>query len=198
MDKVKDPLLYKIIRPIVKWLFIILYRPKIKGKKYIPKDGGIVLAGNHKNNLDCAILMASTKRCIHFLAKEELFKGIFGWLFKGLGLIPVKRKTKDGKALPRSIKYLENEKVIGIFPEGTFNRGEGVILPFKIGAVKMAHDSKKKIVPFVIKGDYKIFKIKRGLRIEFFEPIEIVDDNLDKENERLMKFISDKLTDSEV
>lgn len=198
MDKVKDPLLYKIIRPIVKWLFIILYRPKIKGKKYIPKDGGIVLAGNHKNNLDCAILMASTKRCIHFLAKEELFKGIFGWLFKGLGLIPVKRKTKDGKALPRSIKYLENEKVIGIFPEGTFNRGEDVILPFKIGAVKMAHDSKKKIVPFVIKGDYKIFKIKRGLRIEFFEPIEIVDDNLDKENERLMKFISDKLTDSEV
>ena len=198
MDKVKDPLLYKILRPIVKWLFIILYRPKIKGKKYIPKDGGVVLAGNHKNNLDCAILMASTKRCIHFLAKEELFKGIFGWLFKGMGLIPVKRKTKDGKALPRSIKYLENEKVIGIFPEGTFNRGEGVILPFKIGAVKMAHDSKKKIVPFVIKGNYKIFRLKNGPRIEFFEPIEIKNDNLDKENERLMKFISDKLTDSEV
>ena len=78
MDKVKDPLLYKIIRPIVKWLFIILYRPKIKGKEYISKKEGIVLAGNHKNNFDCAILMASTKRCIHFLAKEELFKGIFG------------------------------------------------------------------------------------------------------------------------
>ncbi len=198
MDKVKDPLLYKIIRPIVKWLFIIIYRPKIKGKKYIPKGEGIVLAGNHKNNLDCAILMASTRRCIHFLAKEELFKGIFGWLFKGIGLIPVKRKTKDGKALPRSIKYLENDKVIGIFPEGTFNRGEGVILPFKIGAVKMAHDSKRKIVPFVIKGNYKIFRLKNGPRIEFFEPFEVTDDNLDKENEKFMKFISDKLTDSEV
>ena len=70
MGKIKDPLLYKILRPIVKWLFIILYRPKIKGKENIPKSGGIVLAGNHKNNFDCAIMMASTKRCIHFLAKE--------------------------------------------------------------------------------------------------------------------------------
>ena len=198
MDKIKDPLLYKILRPIVKVLFVILYRPKIKGKKYISKSEGIVLAGNHKNNLDCAILMSSTRRCIHFLAKEELFNGPFGWLFKGMGLIPVKRKTKDGKALPKSIAYLEKDKVIGIFPEGTFNRGEGVILPFKIGAVKMAHDAKKKIVPFVIKGDYKIFKFRRGLRIEFFEPIEINIDNLDEANEMLMKFISDKLTDSEV
>lgn len=198
MGKIKDPLLYKILRPIVKWLFIILYRPKIKGKENIPKSGGIVLAGNHKNNFDCAIMMASTKRCIHFLAKEELFKGPFGWLFKGMGLIPVKRKSKDGKALPRSIAYLEKDKVIGIFPEGTFNRGEGVILPFKIGAVKMAHDANKKIVPFVIKGDYKIFRFKRGLRIEFFEPFNVDTDNLDEANEKFMKFISDKLTDSEV
>ena len=198
MGKIKDPLLYKILRPIVKWLFIILYRPKIKGKENIPKSGGIVLAGNHKNNFDCAIMMASTKRCIHFLAKEELFKGLFGWLFKGMGLIPVKRNSKDGKALPRSIAYLEKDKVIGIFPEGTFNRGEGVILPFKIGAVKMAHDANKKIVPFVIKGDYKIFRFKRDLRIEFFEPFNVDTDNLDEANEKFMKFISDKLTDSEV
>lgn len=196
MGKIKDPLLYKIIRPIVKWLFIILYRPKIKGKENIPKDGGIILAGNHTNNFDCAILMASTKRCIHFLAKEELFKGIFGWLFKGLGLIPVKRKTKDGKALPRAIAYLEKEKVIGIFPEGTFNRSDDVILPFKIGAVKMSHDANKKIVPFVIKGKYKLFR--RSVRIEFFEPIQYKTDNLDEANEKLMKYISDKLTDSEV
>ena len=166
MGKIKDPLLYKIIRPIVKWAFIILYRPKIQGKENIPKDGGIILAGNHTNNFDCAILMASTKRCIHFLAKEELFKSIVGWFFKGLGLIPVKRKTKDGKALPKAIEYLEKEKVIGIFPEGTFNRSDDVILPFKIGAVKMSHDAKKYIVAFVIKRKYKFFR--RSITIVFF------------------------------
>lgn len=196
MSKCKDPLFYKIFRPIAKTVFILLYRPKIIGKENIPKDGRIILAGNHKHNWDAAILMSSTKRCIHFLTKEELFKGPFGWFFKALGLIPVKRKTHDGKALPLSIEYLNNEKLIGIFPEGTFNRSNDVILPFKIGAVKMAHDANTKIVPFVIKGEYK--KFRKGLRIVFFKPIEVKSDDLDEENKKLMNFISDKLTDSEV
>ena len=113
-----------------------------------------------------------------------------------MGLIPVKRKTKDGKALPRAIQYLENDKVIGLFPEATINRGDGVILPFKIGAVKMAHDSGRPIIPFVIKGKYKIFR--RRIKIVFFEPIYVKENDLDKANEKFMKYISDKLTDSEV
>ena len=196
MEKYKDPMFYKIVRPIVKGLFKIIYRPTIVGKEKIPKTGRVILAGNHKHNFDCIILMSSTKRCIHFLAKEELFNSKIGFIFKWLGLIPVKRKTKDGKALPTSIKYLENEKVIGIFPEGTFNRGEGIILPFKIGAVKMSHDAPSKIVPFVIKGEYKMFR--KRVKIEFFEPFEVKSDDLDKENEKFMKFIERKLTDSEV
>lgn len=196
MKQYKDPLFYKIVRPIAKFIFIVLYRPTIKGKENIPKEGGIILAGNHKHNFDCGMMLASTKRCIHFLAKEELFNGLFGWFFKAMGLIPVKRKTHDGKALPTAISYLENGKVIGIFPEGTFNRSDEVILPFKIGAVKMAHDAKCKIVPFVIKGEYKIFR--KGPRIQFFKPILIKTDDLDKANKDLMKFIAKKLTDSEV
>ena len=196
MEKYNDPVLYKIVRPIGSVLFKIVYRPKIIGKNNIPKNGRVILAGNHKNNLDCIVLLSSTKRCIHFLAKEELFKGKMGWFFKDIGLIPVKRKTKDGKALPTAISYLENEKVIGIFPEGTHNKSENVILPFKIGAVKMSKDANCNIVPFVIKGDYKIFR--KGLKIVFFEPFKVDSDDLDKENEKFMKYISDKLTDCEV
>lgn len=196
MEKIKEPLFYKIIRPIAKVIFIVLYRPKVIGKENIPKKGRIVLAGNHKHNLDCGMLLVSTRRCIHFLAKEELFKGKFGWFFKAMGLIPVKRKTHDGKALPLAISYLNKDKVIGIFPEGTFNRSNDPVLPFKIGAVKMAHDSESNIVPFIIKGKYKIFR--KGLTIEFLKPISIKSDDLDKENNKLMKLISKKLTDSEV
>ena len=74
-----------------------------------------------------------------------------------MGLIPVRRQTKDGKALPESIKYLENEKVIGIFPEGTTEKGRG-LLPFKTGAVRMAHSTGSKIIPFAIEGKYNPFK----------------------------------------
>lgn len=193
--KTKDPLFYKIIRTLGYGLYRLLYRPQIVGKKNIPKKGRVVLAGNHTNNLDCATLIVSTRRCIHFLAKEELCKGPMGWFFRAMGLIPVKRKAHDGKALPASIAYLENDKVIGIFPEGTINRGNDVILPFKIGAVKMAHDANSEIVPFTIKGKYRIFR--KGPKIEFYEPIKIKSDDLDKENEKFMKLISKKLTDSE-
>lgn len=187
----KDPLFYKFIRPLAKGLFILLYRPTIKGKENIPKEGGVVLACNHKHNFDCGMLLSGTKRCIHFLAKEELFKGLFGWFFKFMGFIPVKRKTKDGKALPMAVEYLKNDKVIGIFPEGTFNKSEDPILPFKIGAVKMAYDSKCPIVPCIIKGEYKMFH--KGPTIEFYEPIKIKSKDLDKDNQMLMDFFSDKL-----
>ena len=196
MSKCKDPMFYKIIRPIAKGLFFILYRPTIIGKENIPKEGRIILAGNHKHNFDAAMVLSSTKRCVHFLAKIELFKGAFGWFFKAMGLIPVDRKAHDGKALKSALEYLENERLIGIFPEATRNKSNDPILPFKIGAVKMSHDSKCKIVPFVIKGEYRIFR--KGPRIVFFKPFEVKSDNLDKANEKFMKLISDKLTDSEV
>lgn len=194
--KYKDPLLYKIVRPIGKVLFKIVYRPKVIGSEFIPKNGRIIIAGNHKNNLDCMMLLISTKRCVHFLAKDELFKGKMGWFFKAIGLIPVNRRTKDGKALKEAIGYLENDKVIGIFPEGTHNKSNDVILPFKIGAVKMSKDADSQIVPFVIKGEYK--KFRKGVRIIFFEPFKAKSNDLDKENEKFMKLISKKLTDSEV
>ncbi len=186
----KKNILYILIRPIVTILFKIFYRPKIKGVNNIPKSDGVILAGNHTNNLDCALLISSTKRQIHFLAKIELFKGFKKILFSNLGLIPVDRSKKNPEAIRASIEYLNSNKVIGIFPEGTINRTNDVILPFKKGAIKMAKETNKKIVPFVITGKYKIFK--NDLQIEFLKPIK-VNGNIENENKRLENIIIDKL-----
>lgn len=185
MKKYNDVLLYKILRPIITVLFKTLYRPKIIGSDNIPKNGRIILAGNHTNNLDCAILISSTKRNIHFLAKIELFRGFKKILFSNMGLIPVNRKIKDHNVLIHAYNYLENEKVIGIFPEGT--HGKGKILPFKIGAVKMAYETKSDIIPFAITGTYKMFS--KDLKIEFGKPIKIKSNNLNKENEKLRNIV---------
>ena len=83
------------------------------------------------------------------------------------------------------------EKVIGIFPEGTINKTKDIIMPFKIGAVKMASETDSQIVPFTITGKYKAFK--KNITIEFYKPISIKSDDLTKENEKLMKFISKQL-----
>jgi 1-acyl-sn-glycerol-3-phosphate acyltransferase len=185
MRKYNDARLYKILRPLITFLFKTLYRPKIIGSCNIPKSGRIILAGNHTHNLDCAMLISSTKRNIHFLAKIELFKGFKKILFSNMGLIPVNRKIKDHNVLVEAYNYLENEKVIGIFPEGTFK--EGKILPFKIGAVKMAYETECDIIPFSITGTYKLFS--KDLKLEFGKPIKVKTDNLDKENEKLRNIV---------
>lgn len=187
----KDTLFYKIVRPILWGLFKFLYRPTIVGKENIPKNGGVVLAGNHTKWLDAIMLITACPRQVHFLAKDSLFKGFMGILLRGVGGIPVNRKIHDKDALLSAKKTLSMDLCIGIFPEGTINRTDDIIMPFKIGAVKMSHDTDSTLVPFIITGEYKWFR--RNTRIEFFPGYKIKSDDLTKENEKLMKKISREL-----
>lgn len=188
-----DKLFYKIVRPIVKVLFYILYRPEVKGINNIPKEGSIVLAGNHTKWLDPVMIVAVNKRQVHFLAKEELFHGITKFIVNGMGCIPVNRKLHDKNVLINAEDCLKRGGCIGIFPEGTINRTKKVIIPFKIGAVKMTSDTNSLLVPFVITGKYKLFR--RGIKIEFL-PSRKVCNGLDLENKELMNEISGKLKEA--
>ena len=67
-------------------------------------------------------------------------------------------------------------------------------MPFKIGAVKACFDTNTKLVPFVITGKYNIFG--KSVKIEFLKPMSISED-LDKENNKLMKIISKKVIEGE-
>lgn len=182
----KESIFYTIIRPFIKVFTFVFIHPKYIGLDNIPKDGRIILAGNHTSIFDSLVLISSTKRNIHFLAKNELWNGPKRIIFSNLGLIPVNRKTKDIFALSEAEKYLEFEKVIGIFPEGTTEKGRG-ILPFKIGTVKMAYDTDSVIIPFAIIGKYGLFK---RIKIVFLKPFKVTDSNLDKANDKLKKIIT--------
>lgn len=186
-----EPLLYKITRPLIRLFCIICFRPTYIGLKNIPKDKRVVLAGNHTNNFDSLLLISSTKRVVHFLAKDELTKGLKKIIFNNMGIIPVNRKIHDKNALDKAIKCLKEDKVIGIFPEGTINRTKEVIMPFKTGAVRMAKETNSYIVPFTIKGKYKFFK--RSVIISFYKPYKVMD-STDIENTKLMNKISLELT----
>lgn len=176
--------LYRILRPIAVLLFKAIYRIKVINKKYIPKDGPIIFVGNHKHNYDCISLMCGTKRTIHFMAKKELMDK-HGWFFNRVGIIPVDRSVKNSDAMASAIELLKSGEVIGVFPEGTFNKTEYVVMPFKYGAVRIACDANATIIPFAITGEYR--KFRSGLKIEFGEPYKIMDKkDLTKENIKLM------------
>ena len=177
----KESILYKILRPMDK-LFMKLFRPIYINIDNIPKNGAVVLAGNHTSKLDPLLLMSSTDRCIHFLSKVELFKGLKKYFFNGLGMIPVDRKRKNPEAIDMANKYLLNDKVIGIFPEGTINKTDDIIMPFKYGAVSMAKSTNSYIVPFAITNKYKF--LRRSVIISFGKPYKVTKD-IDIENKKL-------------
>ena len=189
----KEPIFYRYIaKPLIIIFVKIFLRPNIIGINNIPKEGRVILAGNHTNNLDSVMVAAINKRVVHFLAKDKLLKGWRKLIFKGMGIIPVNRSIHDKGALNMAIDTLNQEKVIGIFPESTINKTNDIILPFKYGAVKMASVTNSLIVPFVITGSYKI--LNNNLKIEFLKPIKIpLEEDLTSYNQLLMNIISDKL-----
>lgn len=188
--KIKDTTFYKVVRPLVEVFVRVLYRPTVIGLENIPKEGRILIAGNHTKWLDPVMLVGIVRRPVHFLAKEELFHGKTKFIAEGMGCVPVNRKIHDHNALQGAIDFLNKDLCVGIFPEGTINRTDDVIMPFKMGAVKACSETNTKLVPFIITGEYKLFK--KSVKLEFLSPIEIGKD-LEKENEKFMNIVSKKL-----
>ncbi len=179
-------LTYKILRPILGPIFKWYYHPTIIGKENIPKEGPILIVGNHKHLYDQCLAIISTKRLIHYMAKKEYFDGKFAWFFKLVGCIPVDRSKKDPHATEEALKVLNNGWALGLFPEGTRNKTKEFLLPFKFGAVSMAKKTNATIVPFGITGDYK-FRSK-NLTIRFGKPYKIEQD-LETENKKLERIV---------
>lgn len=184
---------YRTLKPFLGFLFRLYYRPQIIGKENIPKDGAVLIVGNHKHLYDQCLAILATKRPIHYLAKKEYFDGKMAWFFKMAGCIPVDRSKKDSKATRLALDILKQGFVLGLFPEGTRNRTNEFLLPFKFGAVSMAKKTNAKIVPFGLTGDYR-FRSK-NLMIRFGEPIQVTAD-LEKENERLMQAVKDLMLEN--
>lgn len=188
----RDEIGYKILSPFVKAYFKIFYRPTVYGKENIPKEGPIILCGNHKHTHDQFNVLIVTKRPVHYMAKDEYFKGKAACFFKLACCIPVDRSIKDENAKSKAREILNRGSALGIFPEGTRNKTIGTkdevdLLPFKFGAVSLAKKCNALIVPFGISGEYTGKKGKLTTRIG--KPIDVSNMELEEANELLRKNI---------
>lgn len=175
---------YSLLTPIMRVLFKLYYNPKIINKEVIPKEGPILIVGNHKHIYDQCLTIMATKRVIHYMAKKEYFDGKMAWFFKLVGCIPVDRSIKDHNATDKALKVLNSGGAIGLFPEGTRNKTKDVfLLPFKFGTVSMAKKTNATIVPFGLTGDYK-FRSK-NLTIRYGTPFKVGDMDLEDANKKL-------------
>ena len=167
----------KIFKDIIKWIvrgaiYIwckIYYRAEIIGLENVPQNEPLIICGNHRTYLDPPLIVATAKRDMRFLAKEELYKNKFlaalGWVFEA---IPVKRDEKDVTAIKESLKALKNGQCIALFPEGTRNgleKGQKA----KDGVAFFAIRSGAKVLPCGIKGGDKN---NRKVTIKYGKPLD--------------------------
>lgn len=162
---------YKILTPLMRCAFKLYYNPTIIGAEKIPEDSAIVIACNHKHVYDQCLTIMATKRVIHYMAKKEYFDGMLAPLFKAVGCIPVDRSRKDFSSAKSALSVLKKDGAIGIFPEGTRNKTDQFLLPFKMGTVSMARKTDAYIVPCGLTGDYT-FRSK-NLTIRYGEPFKV-------------------------
>ena len=182
---IKTPILYKIGKFILGPIFKLYYNPKIINKEVIPKDGPILIVGNHKHVYDQCLTIIATKRFINYMAKKEYFDSKMAWFFKGTGCISVDRSKKDDNATNKALEILNNNGAVGLFPEGTRNKTKEFLLPFKFGTVSMAKKTNATIVPFGLTGDYK-FRSK-NLTVRYGTPFKVDNMTLEEANNKLYK-----------
>ncbi len=160
--------------------FIKLLKIKVEGKENIPKEGGVIIAANHRSNLDPFVLNLVVGRPLIFLAKKSLFEvPLFGAFIKGAGAIPVNRNGRDTTSLKKSLQALKDNQCIAIFPEGTRSKPGKFLKPQK-GVGLLVSKGNAPVVPTLIEGTDKVLPVggkfpklfTSDIVVKFGEPIQ--------------------------
>lgn len=177
----ENKVLYKYLKAFCGTILKILYRPKVIGLENVPENEPLIFAGNHKHAFDPVVVMVNVKPMVHYMAKDSLFKGLHGKILESIGIIKVNRSRSNPMAIVEAEEVIKNGGAVGIFPEGTRNKTDKELLKFRHGAVAIAKKADCRIMPFAIRGEYKVFR--KGLTIEFGKPVDVSEMELEEANE---------------
>ena len=156
-------MVYLIARFILRPLFLLAFRPTVRGRENVPATGAFIIASNHLSFIDSMAIPLMAPRRVGYLAKAEYFTGtgLSGWvtrvLFTALGALPVERQTHRAaqEALDTAMSVLGTGGGFGIYPEGTRSR-DGRLARGKTGVAWLALTADCPVVPVGITGTDRI------------------------------------------
>jgi 1-acyl-sn-glycerol-3-phosphate acyltransferase len=131
---------------------------QITGRGNIDRKKAYIYVSNHTSFLDIPGLCLALPGQFRPLAKKELLNiPVFGWILRAAAVI-VDRTSHESrvKSLEKLSRTLSNGISILIFPEGTQNRSENLLQPFKDGAFRIAIETKQPILPLMVTGAGKL------------------------------------------
>ena len=152
---VKSNLFYDFIKITGFVPTMIFMRPKVicaDGVNPLKVKGGALISCNHLSYLDPIIVhTVFWNRRISSISTKEVFgtSKLRRGFFYGMHAIKVDRESFSMQTFHQVKKRLCDDQLVLIFPEGQINQGNGV-LAFKSGAILMAHQCNKPVIPVCI------------------------------------------------
>ena len=160
----------KILIPITDWLY---HPTPINNESHIDRidNKGFIYISNHLNSLDQFSLISAIgkDKPLVVLAKNTLLNLKRRWLYKYVGceFIDLNNLRTVKTVFETLAKDILHGRDVLIFPEGTRNTTEKLMLNFQMGAVMLAQETGTKIIPYAINEDYRILRhchlyVRRG------------------------------------
>ncbi len=138
----------------------------------MPLKGPVVLVSNHASYLDPICIGLASRRPISFMAKEELFRyPILKQALPRLNTFPIRRGESDRQAIRSALKILRENRVVGMFPQGTRVKNHDISISQK-GAALLALKSGAVLLPVALKGTERVIPL--GGRVPRFPRIEVI------------------------
>jgi len=165
-------------KPFLDWMIDI----QKDGLEKVPREGGCILVGNHRSDMDPFIVASVVPRFISWIAAEYTQRiPVFKNLIRDTGVIPMQI---DGHVSVASIKktmsVLKSGEILGIFPEChdymVKNDFTAPMVKFHDGFATFAVRGKVPIVPFVlvpIEEDLETIPVPPYVRSLFGLPEEV-------------------------
>jgi 1-acyl-sn-glycerol-3-phosphate acyltransferase len=155
-----------------------------------PDDGPALIVANHRSPADPMLLWMNHHlvnvgnrrriRSINFLMAREFYElPSMNWMYRALRCIPVDREAKEAAPVRDAIRRLRAGELIGIFPEGRINTGDGLLTPGGTGVAFLALKSRVPVYPVFIHGSpqadsmVSCFMTPSRVRLVYGDPIDL-------------------------
>lgn len=154
-----------ILRGLIRAAFFAISDFVTLGKENFPKEGPLLVIGNHFSFLDPVAVIGAVPYPIEYVGGSQMpnAPGAVSWIARVYGVLPVYRGSVSRDSLRASQKVLDQKGVLGVFPEA--GSWATVLRPARPGAAYLATCTQARILPIGLDGLVDVFPfLRRGKR----------------------------------